>query len=148
MLISITSELLFGTLPALHAARTNVSEALKKAAGRISGSTFRIRTSSRGLLVAGQIALALVLLIGAGLMVKSLTRLQSKELGFQPDNILTARLSLPSSYTPEQTTSLLEGMTRAAAALPGAPGPTARRRASAASASSKLRYSSLRAIEC
>ncbi len=120
LLVSLASGVLFGLLPALHAARTNVSESLKKASRRTATGLFRLgRPNSRGILVTGQIAVAMLLLIGAGLMVKSLTVLQSQDLGFQPDNLLTARLSLPRSYNRERSTLLLQQILATSAAQPG-----------------------------
>ena len=86
---------LFGLIPAIQSSFINVNEALKEGAGG-SGTGLRNSrgVSTRSLLVVGEIALSLTLLIGAGLMVKSLTRLQAVDLGFSPENVIT--LALPS----------------------------------------------------
>jgi len=88
--LALLTGLLFGLLPALQSSFINVNEALKEGAGG-SGAGFqgRRRSSVRSLLVVGEIAIALVLLGGAGLMINSLLRLQSVNLGFAPENLLT-----------------------------------------------------------
>jgi predicted permease len=78
-------------LPAIHGSRVDLTEALKEG-GRSSGS--RSRQYLRSLIVAGEIALALILLVGAGLMLNSLLRLQNQWLGFTPDQVTVARLDL------------------------------------------------------
>jgi len=79
--------------PALRASRTDVNEALKQTpeASGASGSVQRLG----GALVVSELALALVLLAGAGLMVNTLAHLYSVDLGFQPQNLLTMRIALP-----------------------------------------------------
>jgi putative ABC transport system permease protein len=85
----------FGLVPALAATRPDVQDALKEG-GRSSTATGR-QNRLRGVLAVAETALALVLLIGAGLMVKSLYRLFQVSPGFQPDRILTVGISLRSS---------------------------------------------------
>jgi putative ABC transport system permease protein len=83
--LALLTGLLFGLLPALQSSFINVNEALKEGAG-FHGQR---KSSVRSLLIVGEIALALVLLSGAGLMINSLLRLQSVNLGFAPENLLT-----------------------------------------------------------
>ncbi len=87
--LALLTGLLFGLLPALQSSFVNVNAALKEGAGG-SGAGFhgQRKSSVRGLLIVGEIALALVLLSGAGLMINSLLRLQSVNLGFAPENLL------------------------------------------------------------
>jgi putative ABC transport system permease protein len=83
--LALATGLLFGLLPALQSSFINVNQALKEGAG----SYGQRRSSVRSLLVVGEIAIALVLLGGAGLMINSLLRLQAVKLGFAPENLLT-----------------------------------------------------------
>ncbi|MGH9844664.1 MAG: ABC transporter permease [Blastocatellia bacterium] len=88
--LALLTGLLFGFVPALQSSFVNVNEALKEGASGSATSSHGLRKLSvRSLLVVGEIALSLVLLIGAGLMINSLLRLQSVNLGFAPENVLT-----------------------------------------------------------
>jgi putative ABC transport system permease protein len=92
LLISIGAALIFGLIPALRAAASDVNDALK-AGGRTSSSS--TATGVWNLFVAGEIALASVLLIGAGLAMKSFVNLQHVNPGIRPDHVLTFRMRLP-----------------------------------------------------
>ena len=91
--VALLSGLLFGLAPALQVSRTSLNESLKEG-GRSSTET-RGRKRLRGLLVVSQTALALVLLAGAGLMIKSFARLQQVNPGFKPEGLLTVQVSPP-----------------------------------------------------
>jgi len=85
----------FGVIPPLAAGRLNANEALKDAGrGATEGLAGRV---TRSLLVVAEVALALVLLIGAGLLIKSFWMLHAVSPGFSPENILTMRVELPES---------------------------------------------------
>src|SRR5919202_102127 len=90
---------LFGLLPALQAARSDVQSALGE--GGRGGTAGRRRSRLRDLLVSAEVALALVLLVGAGLMIQSFVRLSRVDTGFSARNVLTMRVSLSDAKYPE-----------------------------------------------
>jgi putative ABC transport system permease protein len=102
LLVSLVTGLVFGLAPALAASRTRVYETLKEG-GRSSGESLS-RNCFRGALVVVEVALALVLMIGATLMMQSLVRLQQTSPGFDAEGVLTASITLPAAKypTPEQ----------------------------------------------
>lgn len=92
---ALLSSLLFGFLPALRLTRVSVNEKLKAAPGKgIAGGT--PHRLMRGLPVVSQIALAFMLLVGSGLLVKSFIRLHQVQLGFEPQNLMTMQAALTS----------------------------------------------------
>ena len=117
--LSLLTGLLFGLAPALQASKLDLTQALKESATNTSEG--KNRHSLRRLLVVSEMALAMLLLIGAGLMIKSLYKLQQVELGFDPKNVLTMRLSLPrASYPkPETQRSVFDGIIDRVTQLPG-----------------------------
>ncbi|HET6975484.1 MAG TPA: ABC transporter permease [Pyrinomonadaceae bacterium] len=99
--LSLITGIVFGLVPALDATRFNLHNSLKEGGKNVGGSSGSNRV--RSLFVVTQVALALVLLVGAGLLVKSLKRLQAVDTGFNADNLLTVRVSLPmGKYDTEQ----------------------------------------------
>jgi putative ABC transport system permease protein len=93
--VSVLTGLVFGLLPAWQVLRANVNEMLKSGGTRGASSRFAGRV--QGALIAGQVALTLVVLTGAGLLMKSLLTLQRTAPGFNPAQVLTLRLSPPQS---------------------------------------------------
>jgi len=93
IVISLLSCLLFGCLPAWHAAKIDIQDSLKASAGHHTSGQ---RTGRAGrMLIISEIALAFMLLIGAGLLIRSFNRLQHQDLGFHAGHVLTASLSFP-----------------------------------------------------
>ena len=99
-LSSLLTSVIFGLAPALQATRANVSEALRES-GRTGTGARQQRL--RHAFVVAEIALALVLLAGAGLTLRSFWRLQAVEPGFNPDGVLTLRMLLPFTTYPKQS---------------------------------------------
>ena len=98
-LVALGSGVLFGLLPAFRASRPDAAEALK-AGGRGTGSG-TIGQGVRSALVVAEVALSLVLLVGAGLLMRSFVRLQSVELGFEPTGLAVVPIRLPEATYPD-----------------------------------------------
>ena len=94
--VTLLTSLLFGIVPALEATRLNLNDALKEGGKGADAQGSRSRRL-RGALVVGEVALALMLLAGAGLLVKSFAQLRQIDTGFQTENILTMVLRLPAA---------------------------------------------------
>lgn len=92
VLVSVGTGILFGLIPALHAAGADLSSALKESSGR-SGTGFR-QNRTRSVLVVSEVALALVLLVGAALLVRTAVALRTVDPGFDAKNVLTMRMSM------------------------------------------------------
>jgi putative ABC transport system permease protein len=119
--ITVLTGLIFGIVPALRMAKVRVDEVLKTGGrGAFSG----MRTRMRNALVAIELALATVLLIGAGLFIQTLVNLQSVKLGFEPQGLITFQVSLPSGKYPAATKAplFLREMIESLEALPGVRG--------------------------
>jgi predicted permease len=100
--VSMVTGLVFGLAPALRATRASVSHALKEGDGD-SGARVTHAFSGRRLLVVAEVALALVLLAGSGLMLRSLGKLLSVDAGFDPRNVLSLRLTVPQGGVPRDS---------------------------------------------
>jgi putative ABC transport system permease protein len=119
LLISLATGLMFGIAPALAVSRTGVYETLKEE-GR-SSTESRARHRLRDLLVVSEVALALLLMIGASLMMRSLLNLQDVNPGFNPVGVLTASVNLPAAkYSkPEQQIAFYRQLQERLEAMPG-----------------------------
>ena len=118
--VSLVAGILFGMAPALKTSRANLQEVLKESGRGGSGTRHRLQ----GIFVAGEVAMALVLLVGAGLMVRTFAALWRVNPGFIPDHAITFVLSMPSTpnTTAPETRARLRGFE---AKMRGIPGVTA-----------------------
>jgi predicted permease len=114
VLMALVTTLLFGTAPALRAARVDVVTNLKQAAGR--GIT---AIGMSGALVAGEVAVATLLLIGAALTGRSLARLEGESLGFDPNHLVILNSGLPGTVDGAARLAAEENLLARARALPG-----------------------------
>jgi len=119
LLVSLLTGVVFGLAPALQASRPDLNEMLKEG-GKGGGSGSRTGRARNALIVI-EVAMALVLLVGAGLLIKSFRRLQEVDPGFDPRNLLTLRLFLPQSkYAgPQQRQAFFEQALKRIESLPG-----------------------------
>ncbi len=114
--VSVLTGILFGLAPALRATRVDLTPALKDGAGRATSARSRL---NKGLVVA-QVALSLLLLIGAGLFVRTLRNLAQIDVGFNRENLLIFRVNPGvSGYRGERLTNLYQQMLERIEALPG-----------------------------
>ena len=116
--IALVSSVLCGLAPALRVSRRDVQTGLRDG-GR--GSTGGLRDRLRGGLIVAEVALSLLLLVGAGLLIRSAIALQRTNTGFEPHGVLSARVTLPAtSYTePARILETLRRINEAAAGIPG-----------------------------
>jgi predicted permease len=99
VVLTLGTALIFGIAPALQGSSTDLQDSLKESGSRLTvGST---SARARSILVIAEMALALMLLAGAGLLVRSFVQLQQIDPGFNPKNLLTAFVTLPPSKYPE-----------------------------------------------
>ena len=118
--VSVIASVACGLLPAWHTRRVNLVETLSEDGGAPIGGTMRSPMArTRGLIMAGQVAIACVLLIGGALLTRSLMSLIRADRGYDPVNVLTARLPLPPGYPAERRGQLLETLIGRLRAVPG-----------------------------
>ncbi len=117
--LTITTLLVFALVPALRAARVSLVDAFKDGSPQASAGVQRQRL--RGALVVAELALAVMLLAGAGLMLRTLWNLSRIDLGFNADRVLTMRLALPAAQydTPEKVVGFYQQLLGRVRGLPG-----------------------------
>lgn len=118
-IVTLLTSLVFGLAPALHASNPNLNESLKES-GRSSATSFR-RNPMRALFVITEVAFAVVLLIGAGLLIRSFIRLQHVDPGFDPHNLIKMTVTLPGTKYEEgyQLSGFFRQLKEKAESIPG-----------------------------
>jgi predicted permease len=116
--LSVATSVVFSFVPAFHASRTSLQDALQQGARPAVGGSSRV---TRDTLVVLQVAAALVLLAGAGLMLRTLANLRAIDIGFRPDRLLTLRTTLPGTRyrDPQKRLAFYNLVVTEAHALPG-----------------------------
>jgi predicted permease len=119
LVLSLLTGVIAGLVPAFRATQTNLNDSLKQGLGRTDADSSGNRT--RSVLVVSEVALSLVLLIGAGLMIRSLSRLRSVDPGMDPHNVLTASVDLSRvKYAqPVQQVAFYDQLLQRVRSLPG-----------------------------
>ena len=119
-LVSLATGVLFGLIPALDVSRADLTATLKSGGGRSGASLHQKKT--RALLVVGEVALALVLLVGAALLIRTFAALSAVDPGFDRHNVLTLRMSLAGSRfrKTSEVNQLVSDAVRRIEALPAA----------------------------
>ena len=118
-LVSLGTGILFGLIPALQSSKADLTSTLKESSGR-SGTGFR-QNKARSILVVTEVALALVLLIGSALLIRTAVNLSHVDPGFDASNVLTMRMSLtgPEYQSAQRVEQLIRSGVERVSALPG-----------------------------
>jgi predicted permease len=117
---SIAASVACGLLPAWHARGLDLVELLSEDGVAPVGGTSRTRTGrARALLMAGQVAVSCVLLVGAALLVRSFTAMTRVDRGYDPTNLLTARVTFPPAYSMQRRTAFLDHIVERIRTQPG-----------------------------
>jgi putative ABC transport system permease protein len=120
LVVSVLASVACGVVPAWHTRRINLVEALSEdGVASISGATRSPAARTRALIMVGQVATACVLLVGATLLTRSFVAMVRVDRGYDPVNVLTARLPLPPNYPAERRGQLLDTLIERLRALPG-----------------------------
>jgi putative ABC transport system permease protein len=114
--VAVLTGITFGLGPAMHSSRIDLNETLKASSRSLAGGG-----RLRGIMIVSEVALAMILLTGAGLLMRSFLRLESVNPGFQPQNLLTMRIGLPAARYPQrvQQSAFYDRVLDRAAAIPG-----------------------------
>jgi len=117
LLITVSTAVLFGLVPGIRASRANVQEALKD--GGHGTTEGRQHEKMRTVLVVSEVALACVLLVGAGLLMRSFLRVLNVDLGFQPTTAAAVRIDYDDGRSTEKRTAILQNIAQRVGGLPG-----------------------------
>ena len=118
LMVSVLTGVVFGLVPAIHSSKTELTESLKE--GGRSGAEGARRNRIRGVLVVGELAIAVVLLVGAGLLIQSLWRLRQVSPGFEPQNLLTFVVGIPDvKYPTDKQAQFYRELITRVESLPG-----------------------------
>lgn len=119
LVLGVVTTIVFGLAPALRTLRMNLADSLREGTQQatVSGARQRMRSA----LVVAEVALAVILVVGAGLMIRSLSALGRIDLGFEPDRMLTMRLSIPAAKydSPEKVVDFYRNLMTRVRAVPG-----------------------------
>jgi putative ABC transport system permease protein len=108
--VSLATSIVCGLMPALHARRVNLVDSLGDGAAQARSGTGARTARARTLIMAGQVAVACMLLVGAALLGRSFIALTHAERGYDPANLLTARIPLPAGYSMARRIQVLDGL--------------------------------------
>lgn len=118
--VSVLASVACGLLPARHIRRVNVTESLSEdGIAPIVGAMGSRTAGTRALIMAGQVAIACLLLVAAALLTRSFVSMVRADRGYDPVNVLTARLPLPRGYSAERRTQVLEALVERLRVVPG-----------------------------
>jgi predicted permease len=118
--VSVVASVACGLLPAWHTSRVNLAGALSEdGVASIGGGMRSPMARTRALIMAGQVAIACMLLVGGALLTRSFVSLVRADRGYDPVNVLTARLPLPPGYPAERRSQLLETLLERLRVVPG-----------------------------
>ena len=119
LFVSIVTSVIFGLAPALHATSQDIASSLREAGRSVTGG--RLQVFFRQTLVVAQVALSLMLLVAAGLMIRTVLAMQQVDLGFRTDRVLTFRVPLPEPRYPDtvRRVAFFEDLLRRVASVPG-----------------------------
>jgi putative ABC transport system permease protein len=117
--VSVLATMVFGTVPALRATRVDPQDVLRESARGASAGVSRQRLLQASVVV--QVALALVLLLGSALMIRTLASIITADTGFDPQNLMTAQVSIPSATydSPERMLAFFDALLERTRELPG-----------------------------
>jgi putative ABC transport system permease protein len=120
VLVSMVASVACGLLPSLFARRLNVTESLADGGSAPVGGGMRSPTvRARTIIMVGQVAIACLLLIGASLLTRSFVALLNVDRGYNPRNLLTARLPMPAAFSITRRTAVLDALTERLRPMPG-----------------------------